>query len=147
MTDEYTLPNLPPLDIVQTRSMRGHPKDNPLLGERHVCCECGAEVRLRWDSRTNEELRDSELCFTCIHWDRYVGRQRDSRSVRVKGVHYWIGPQTTAHPSVRGFGGASWTIRFHDGRVVQTTNLWCQGTISDHYRERLPDNAVFGEAP
>ena len=43
----------------------------------------------------------------------------------------------------RGFGGAHFTIKFHDGTVIETTNLWCQGDIDKEWKHCFPDNADF----
>lgn len=40
-------------------------------------------------------------------------------------------------------GGRKFHIQMHDGQVIETTELWHQGTIPEHFRERLPDNANF----
>lgn len=65
----------------------------------------------------------------------------DQTIVRVGGKHYQIAPEKQS--GMRGFGGAKFLIRFFDGRSVETTNLWSQGTIPEHFRSRLPDNAEF----
>lgn len=114
----------------------------------HVCIECGAtEDVSRWMRSCGERLTERQLCFSCDHWtsleDRGNGPDKD-RVVRFEGVHYIIGPEVGAGPTwMRGLGGARILIRFHDGREVVTTNLWCQGNIPERFRSRLPDNAVL----
>jgi hypothetical protein len=44
---------------------------------------------------------------------------------------------------MRGYGGAKWRVQFLDGREVETSNLWHQGTVPEQYRRYLPDNAVL----
>jgi hypothetical protein len=47
---------------------------------------------------------------------------------------------------MRGFGGHEFHIRFTDGREeaeVETSNLWCQGNIPEHFSKLLPNNAEF----
>jgi hypothetical protein len=81
-------------------------------------------------------------CFTCNFWEEKVQYVNDPNSVRVDGTHYFIGAEN--EPAVfRGFGGRRFHVRFNDGREVITTNLWCQGTIAEEFRSKLPDNATF----
>lgn len=82
-----------------------------------------------------------------IGWKELAVRiHRDSdfakRSVRVKGEHFLIEPESSDFP-MRGFGGGRFLIHFKDGRLVETTNLWSQGKIPEELRKRIPDNAEF----
>jgi hypothetical protein len=81
-----------------------------------------------------------KLPFWEMHYALY-----DESSVNVRGTHYRIGPEKGK--GFRGFGGGKFVVKFFDGRVVTTTNLWCQGEISPEYRDRLPNNAEFEGAP
>lgn len=63
-------------------------------------------------------------------------------NVRVRGEHYTICIEDIGHAK-RGFNGDRFNIKFSDGRLATTTNLWSQGTIPERFRERLPDNAKF----
>jgi hypothetical protein len=72
--------------------------------------------------------------------------------VRIGGKLYRVLPEPPPDPrapfpstSGYGFGGARFKIRFHDGRRVETRNLWSYGEIPGEYREALPDNAVFAK--
>lgn len=60
----------------------------------------------------------------------------------IDGVHYYIDDEDD-NSRFRGFDGAKFVIRFHDGREVTTTNLWCQGNIPDEFRDLFPNNADF----
>ena len=66
--------------------------------------------------------------------------------VRALGHHYQLASEG-ASQGERGFGGKVFEVRFFDGRVVVTHNLWHQGEVPAHFRARLPDNAVFAEDP
>jgi hypothetical protein len=85
-----------------------------------------------------EEWISRRLCFHCNYWRKLAALAVDPISVRVNGVHYQIGPANEPFP---GFGGRRFKISFHDGRVVETCNLWHQGTIPGEWRSELPDNA------
>lgn len=64
----------------------------------------------------------------------------DENTVIVNGQHFRIGCNTKGRV---GHAGTTFMVKFHDGRVVMTTNLWSQGTIDPEWREVLPDNATF----
>lgn len=59
----------------------------------------------------------------------------------IDGTHYYIDDEDDSR--FRGFDGAKFVIKFHDGREVTTTNLWCQGDIPDEFRDLFPNNADF----
>lgn len=68
----------------------------------------------------------------------------DENVVIVKGKHFRMGQ---SDGPFKGFGGALFSIKFHDGREVDCRNLWMQGDIPEEWRDRLPDNAVFTNSP
>ena len=35
----------------------------------------------------------------------------------------------------------------NDGKVIETCDLWCQGTIPDSFSDKLPNNAEFIQIP
>ena len=86
------------------------------------------------------------ICVTCNFWLDILPIKDKLYIVRVEGVHYTMGSENKT-VSIRGFGGRKWVIKFNDGREVISTNLWDQGRIPEHFRERLPDNAVFIPQP
>lgn len=84
-------------------------------------------------------LQEKELCFQCDFWGKLAKDKDSESSVRIGGEHYWIEKGNT-YP-IRGFNGRQFTIRFFDGRVVTTTNLWYQGKIPQIWKVLLLDNA------
>lgn len=44
---------------------------------------------------------------------------------------------------LKGHGGSLFRIRMHDGTLIDSRNLWCQGPIPERFRDRLYDNAEF----
>ena len=91
-----------------------------------TCVECDIRVQ-----------GEKSICHICAHWLDHIKRTADKRIV-VNGSHYLVGP-------VGGFGGRKWIIEFLDSeREGFTTNqLWYQGKIPSHFRDRIPDNARF----
>ena len=101
------------------------------------CKECGGIV-----SMTGKD----GACNWCNFWLEKLSPQYDvQRCAVINGKHYTIAPEygTSPYSDFRGCAGRQFTIRFHDGRTVTTTNLWSQGEIPQHFRSRFPDNAQF----
>lgn len=77
------------------------------------------------------------------YWKRLAERANPNDAV-VKGHFYSIGPENPRTPrKYRGFGGDRYVVRFNDGRMVTSTNMWYAGTIPEQFRGQLPDNAEF----
>ena len=107
------------------------------------CYECGKREECYWNEETNKTLIKYQLCFNCNFWREKVLMKDKPKVVRIKGSHYTIGAEEAPTGMFRGFGGRVFKILFDDGREVTTTNLWHQGIIPEHFKERLPDNAKF----
>jgi hypothetical protein len=75
-----------------------------------------------------------------LFWWEKIQIKNDPRTARINGTHYLIGRE---EDKFKGFGGQTFYIQFFDGRLVKTTNLWCQGEIPEVMRMVLPDNARF----
>jgi len=103
------------------------------------CIICKKEIE---ESRySNKDLCSSE-CHNIDFWNDYVLRANEKKIARIDGSHYVISPDNP-NAAFKGFGGREFTIKFNDGRIVTTRNLWHQGTIPEDFKNRLPDNAVF----
>lgn len=112
--------------------------------KRFLCVICGKEeTPSRWTSDLAARLVEHQNCFSCSFWLDHASRKDNPCSVRINGRHYFIGDEGYTG-RFRGFRGRKFLINFIDGRKVTTTNLWPQGTIPDHFRNLLPDNASFG---
>jgi hypothetical protein len=107
------------------------------------CVECGGLVKSSWIEPTKARVIETNTCFNCLIWLDWIPKKDNPSIVRIKGSHYWIEPDKPKNTSFLGFGGAAFRIKFNDGRIITTHNLWHQGTIPERFRERLPDNAVF----
>lgn len=75
-----------------------------------------------------------------------------SNAVVIGGEHYRIQPDSRPGTPgyCLGYGGALFRIRRHGSdEVIETRNLWHQGTVPPSWRDRLPDDAEFvkTEAP
>lgn len=110
-----------------------------------ACVECGQPEWGQWVKSAADAMIERGECFECNFWLGKIRDIGDPTWVRVNGRCFRIAEEA-APGSFRGFGGARYIIRFNDGRLATTTNLWTQGVIPERFRERLPDNAVFEPA-
>lgn len=117
--------------------MKEHPKVN--------CHICGEQDEARFTEPTKSRMINEKLCFSCLFWvEKTDPKIRDSmNTARIEGRHYIIRPETDAPAHCRGHSGRYFVIRFFDGRMVPTTNLWSQGSIPEEFKDLLPDNAEF----
>ncbi len=83
------------------------------------------------------------LCFDCSFWTKKIemSEEDEARRVIVNNQHYRLGSNNSG--PFRGFGGRKFTVLFHDGRIVETSNLFHQGEIPKRFKKYFPDNAVF----
>jgi hypothetical protein len=116
--------------------------ENPLLNTQVTCKECGMLEELHWDTKTNEKMNRLSLCFHCNFWQEYVEQKDNPRYHRIKGTHYVVSPETNGPDNWKGYSGRKFIIKRGE-EIITTTNLWCQGTIPDHFKDRLPDTSEF----
>lgn len=116
--------------------------------DRPSCAECERAVNIDgYSGAVAERMAAEDVCFSCAFWRNLLdaARERPEDVVRIDGRHYTIEPDV---PDARdagvlaGFGGERFWIVIGDRHVI-TCNLWAQGEIPQHFRERLPDNARF----
>lgn len=113
-----------------------------------LCEECHAHPIDDGYHSAKDDASRERLCVSCFWWTQKLEYADDPSSLRVNGRHYWIGPEHIDEPGAarkhqRGSYGDPYTIVLTDGRTVRTTNLWTQGDVPAHFRDRLPDNARF----
>jgi hypothetical protein len=106
------------------------------------CKECDSIVTLIYSKLTNEKMEEKQLCFSCNFWQEFVEYDRPEPRYIIEGEHYIVLPEEP-RTSLRGYGGKKFTIETDNGSILFTTNLWHQGTVPEHFRDRLPNNAKF----
>lgn len=104
------------------------------------CPTCGEELG-KFISDESSMKKHGE-CFECSLWRERLPLVGRPDVAIIDGTMYTIGDENDPSP-FRGFGGDKFVIHFKDGREVITTNLWCGGDISEHWRPQFPDNADF----
>lgn len=109
----------------------------------HICKECGKKEEGNWVEEKKLRLIERQLCFSCDFWYSHYLLKNSKIVARIKGHHYRIGVKTNDPNRWKGMGGSKITIKFNDGRIIHTDNLWHQGEIPERWKERMPDNATF----
>lgn len=104
------------------------------------CPTCNKEIgTFVSDERS---IKEHGECFECAFWRERLSLVGNPDVAIIYGTFYTIGDENDPSP-FRGFGGDKFVINFKDGRQVTTTNLWCDGNISDAWKSQFPDNADF----
>lgn len=113
--------------------------------EQMFCIQCKVLIRLHYIEEIKNALMENQWCFNCWFWEEKVGWLGNPDVVRIDGRHYAIKPDPPegTNRSLWGAGGRGFIIRFFNSREVKTHNLWYQGKIPEHFKDRLPDNAEF----
>ena len=116
------------------------------------CKICGKEQDIDdFCDETQAELQKYQMCYLCNHWRMNHDLDMNKRGLHnwcvLNGKHYVIG-KSDVPKTLKGMCGSKFKLIFNDGVVVETDNLWHQGNISEahpHWREVMPDNAVFSK--
>lgn len=105
-----------------------------------TCVECGKRDRLNYIEFHRWELYMTRLCSDCFFWIGKVSMADWALTVRVNHEHYTVHKHD---PSAlfQGYGGRPFRVYFNHGLVIESRNVWSQGTIPERFWDRLPDNA------
>ena len=112
------------------------------------CKECGKRCErdhMNYMDECLNSLYENRLCFHCDFWYEKLEwkENNDPNQVIVDGVHNYAYDMTEDRGQFLGYGGSVFHIRWFDGREKKSNNMWCQGSIPDRFKDRLPDNAEF----
>ena len=102
------------------------------------CIICNKEIK---ESKFSHAILCSSECFSIHFWNEKIEIKDNTNIARIDGDHYTIAPDSNDY--FKGFGGRKFTIEFNDDRIVETKNLWHQGTIPESHKDLLPNNAKF----
>lgn len=109
--------------------------------EKITCTICEKTATNGYSGYIGELMTKHKICFTCAYWTERAAEAHTSDSVRIDEKLYSLGDENSK--CERGFGGQYNKIKFKDGRIVETTNLWYNGEIPQHFKSILFDNAEF----
>lgn len=108
-----------------------------LKGEKCIkCCICGKEIE---KSQFLGVVLCSSECFHKKFWNDIVN-EKDEHLI-INGECYYN--ETIPDGIYKGFGGRGFKIKKFDGTIIQTSNLWHQGTVPEEYKDLLPNNAEW----
>lgn len=83
-------------------------------------------------------------CFTKKYWQEIIN-EKEYHPI-INGVCYYLNidkPIEETTYGFLGFDGRRFKIKFNDGRIIETNNLWHNGDVPEWCRKDLPDNAEF----
>lgn len=107
------------------------------------CVECGCVFGTNYCEPYKSIMIRDNVCFGCNHWREMMQHNGSTRQAIINGSHYLVCAENSNPSRWNGHGGRKFSIRFNDGREITTTNLWSQGDIPKHFKDRLKDNAKF----
>lgn len=109
----------------------------------YVCSECREVFHPSYvgNNQIGAALRERSLCFMDDFWFKAHADYLAGARLVVSGQSYSIASERAA--GSRGHGGRCFRIQYPDGRVVESTNVWTQGSIPERWRDRMPDTAIF----
>ena len=110
------------------------------------CVECQEKIKLMYG--------DENLCHTCGFWNTKVQEYTEAilgdnkLAIIVNGQHYMDEGATSISSNVteKMFGHSGATFKYKllvIDKIEITNNMWHQGEIPQHFRDRLPDNAIW----
>ena len=111
------------------------------------CVICGADIshnRTKYTVRIIDEMELDKYCFDCGFWMEKVN---GVGFIDVNGTSYKpCGLRKDVPGSVLGYGGALFTIELLEdvvglgkaGDIIQSNNVWCQGSIPKRFQGRIP---------
>ena len=119
-----------------------------------TCQYCGEHDPLRWNEKTRTKLIEQNACHACGFWLDHARRDSIDTADKYRYVvtadweHYMVGLEDGDNPRFRGFGGAKFYVDWRDPErsTTITTNLWSQGVIPEHMRDRFTINADMRSA-
>jgi len=125
-----------------------------------ICRVCRNIIGVRGHAESvRERLLSAKICPNCDHWITLWQGRDNPTHVRIDGQHYIYGnhlqdarvtAETTLvelakqlkHQTGLGMGGSKVLIKFNDGRMIITNDLWHQGNVPKDFQLVLPNNAT-----
>lgn len=92
-------------------------------------------------------MEDKGWCYECSFWQNMYDKHKDDPGwVRIDGESWVLKPMVENVPSgwnSLGCGGRKMYINIEGKGIVVSNNCWCQGDVSDAFKDLMPDNATW----
>ena len=92
-------------------------------------------------------MEDRGWCYECSFWQNMYDKHKDDPGwVRIDGESWVLKPMVENVPSgwnSLGCGGRKMYINIEGKGIVVSNNCWCQGDVSDAFKDLMPDNATW----
>ena len=106
------------------------------------CPCCGGYIKTTFTKPTKSEIIQKKLCFSCLHWNKILDDLSNPNRFIIGGNAYCHVEQKEGY--FQGHGGRTFRIKRYDtNEVFVSNNLWCQGQIPIHLKDRIKNNACF----
>jgi hypothetical protein len=114
------------------------------LNDKYICTICGKDSKFNTmpDCPEGQIIIRDRVCFECAFWTNKIENPLPNRAI-IEGKHYTVNAGTAHKGPFLGFGGRRVKVRYFDGYDVESNNIWHQGEIPEHFKDRLPNNAEF----
>lgn len=92
-------------------------------------------------------MEDRGWCYECSFWQNMYDKHKDDPGwVRIDGESWVLKPMVENVPSgwnSLGCGGRKMYINIEGKGIVTSNNCWCQGDVSDAFKDLMPDNGNY----
>lgn len=107
------------------------------------CKHCGTYIDAE-HSLTGSYLLERQECSRCNHFITAL-EWNPKNTLIIGGEMYTVGKESDdADPKWRGCGGSLRFFEFYNSDICyKSTNIWHRGTVPAHFREIMPDNALW----
>lgn len=87
------------------------------------------------------------MVLRMLFWQNLYDKHKDDPGwVRIDGVSWVLKPMVKNVPNgwdCLGCGGRKMYINIEGKGIVVSNNCWCQGDVSDAFKDLMPDNATW----
>lgn len=103
------------------------------------CVVCGKEIE---KSQYGSAVLCGGECFKKHYWNDIIS-EREKHIIINGDCYYDAGNMPDSYTGFLGHSGRKFYIKYFDGRIMSTNNLWYNGTVPEEFRNQLKDNATF----
>lgn len=86
-------------------------------------------------------------CYECSFWQNMYDKHKDDPGwIRIDGESWVLKPMVENVPrgwNSLGCGGRKMYVNIEGKGIVASNNCWCQGDVSDAFKDLMPDNATW----